>query len=284
LIDLIEKLNLRVDKNLSNLLEHHRLIRNLPYAIFLKALTLAQESKTSVDFENTQPNMSNRVMNAVIFKDIPVVSSAKAPFGTDNNMFTGGKIEKCSGIDPLIVSALESGSATPMKTFAQVIGAKDAFRESTISNHELPVCDIPPHLKSTFDPLIMCVDGDDSEVSPTNSVAASNRIAWEEQNEETQSIVSSSRRHFESKSTFKMSEWANHKPIPTTPPPRRSTDQGIIAHDPGITPLPYRPINKAGSGRRKDHCPFATDADNLDVMRKRILMNPLGRISAPHPC
>jgi hypothetical protein len=290
LMERIKSTGLVVDNQLRDILEHHRRTRNLPYAQFIKSLILAQESKFVAGIENNHPINSGRHMNTIIHKDLPVASSAKAPYGTDNNLFAGGGRATEPYIDASIMTVLSSGSSTPQKTYGPVQGARDVFKESTYINTHSEISHIPPHMRSSFDPL--CDSVSDGEISasmasPAHSVTTSNLISWDQQSlPVTESIVSSSRRHFGDKSTFRISEWMT--PIVSSAPTPVSTSVApssisIIAYDPEIPPSPYRPIAKSGSAKRPENCPFATDADDLDGMRRRILMNPLGKISAPEP-
>jgi hypothetical protein len=47
----------------------------------------------------------------------------------------------------------------------------------------------------------------------------------------------------------------------------------ILALNPDLPPLPYRPISRVTV--RVDTCPFATDADNLTELRKMMRTRPL---------
>jgi len=286
LIHGISDLGISPTRALMNALEHHKLTRNLSYIDFVKAL-MHEDAPSSFESSRSYGDSKAvpRLLNAVIFKDIPVISSAKAPYGTDNNLYTRDRTTE-SAIDSLSAAVIDSTAETPRRAFGVVPGAKDAFKESEEDSGPAFKYRNGSHLSSTVNP----VTGQGlTSVSRIQEHAPDQRyvniITGEGLDDEHQNTMGvSSRKHFDDKSTYKMSEWSSD----TQSSDRRrnsKTDRtsDVITHNSDRPPLPYRPIMKVGSARKPEFCPFATDADDLDDMRRRILMNPLGRISAPEP-
>ncbi len=284
----ILQLGIHVSQAFLDTLEHHRLTRNMSYIEFVRALMSEDTPSTATSFQsaNVKSQLSQRIMNAVIFKDIPVVSSAKAPFGTDNNLYTKQKEQTQSELDTLAAVVIGSGSSTPYRTLGVVPGARDAFKESDSQTNTVYKHGTPVHMKSSMNPVTG--EGNtppESCVRKQSAHRKSNILVgdnFEEYN--SNKIVQTSKKHFDDKSTYKISDWSKDvNQVDSIVHPAAIPRSDIISHNSERPPLPYRPITKAGSARKPDFCPFATDADDLKDMRRRILKNPLGRISAPEP-
>ena len=282
----IRSLGLHVSQGLMDTLEHHRLTRNMSYIEFVRALMTEDTSRTVSSSQSlSDPQLSHRIMNAVIFKDIPVVSSAKAPFGTDNNLYIKQNEQTDLEMDKLTSAVIASGISTPNRSLGIVPGARDVFKESDGQTNPVYKQETPVHMKSSINPVTG--EGNTPPKPDPHKQCAhrkSNLIVGDHFDDKSNSnkIFQTSKKHFDDKSTYKISDWsvAIHAVEHKVP---QSTGSDIISHYTDRPPLPYRPITKAGSARKPDFCPFATDADDLKDMRRRIMMNPLGRISAPEP-
>ena len=287
LITEIRELGFHVPQTLMNVLDHHKLTRNLSYIDFVKALTHDDTMATSASVRTlSDSHVTPKLLNAVIFKDIPVLSSAKAPYGTDNNLYIRDRTSQ-SGLDSLSAAVIDSTAHTPRRALGTVPGAKDIFKES--ENTVTSECKHPSAYHTLINVNPITGDGYAPLSQATSQVfdpRTPNAITGEGVDEgfNTGKIVLSSKRHYEHKSAYKISDWATNTHVHHQQKNARTgPTSDVISHNPDRVPLPHRPIMKAGSAKRPDICPFATDADDLDDMRRRILMNPLGKITAPEP-
>ncbi len=282
----LSQLGFTATRPLMNALDHHKLTRNLSFTDFMKVLM--QEDITACSDTNRAPEhtkSTSRLYNAMIFKDIPVLSSAKAPYGTDNNLYTRDRTGQ-DEIDPLSAAIIDSASNQLRRSLGVVPGAKNVFDESDGPNGATMKPRNASHMTSTANPITGNGYVDEPDARPQLKERPSVNVITGEgfEREPKNSIVLSSKKHFDDRSTYRMSEWSaseRNYDNPSSRPIGLMSD--IISHNPDRVPLPHRPIMKAGSAKRPEICPFATDADDLDDMRRRILMNPLGKLTAPEP-
>ena len=286
-----------IDESFTTVLEHHRRARNLPFSAFMKALKQGQSKREPINLPAPRrPSSSEavKVMHAVTLRDIPISSSAKAPYGTDNNMYIRG-VRLRGDEDLLTTSVISSVMPVVRKHYAPVSGAANLFQESVPDDTE-SVCsdtpsEVPRHLRCSINPISGAIyDSDDSDAGGRRSMCSSRRMSENYHSSilptgDTDSppppdTASKSRKHFTPRDPVRQPlQW---DPEVTSVADdamdyaRNLTTASILSHNPDRPPLAYRPISKPNSAKRSDACPFATDADDLAEMRKRILSSPLG--------
>jgi hypothetical protein len=260
-----------------SLIQQHHSARNLPYATFIKSLKACSRIE-----DIGRPAQSNRrsckLSHAITFKDIPVPSSAKAPFGTDNNMYIRG-VRMPMEESPETCSLISSGLSIQRKSFGNVAGANDAFKESNIDDTS-SVCsqspsELPRHLRVSMNPITGDIYDDSSNtfdsrcsrevVQPKDR--KENILEWTNMGNEQMLLSVPSKRYFQNRPEVGPNplEW---NPTNTAPGPdptaNHITMRNILSHDPDSFQIPYRPLSRIVF--KPKTCPFATDADDLASM------------------
>ena len=190
-------------------------------------------------------------------------------------------------VGPVSPSDHAAGSVASRKSYSTVPGAKDIFKESCSddarSNHSNSDT-LPRHMKSSINPITGLPITWESSRSyedpepPTRPVSSRNILAWDESSASPEKLVSLSKKHFaDCQSDHCPIDWEQ---IRTPPPATQVPYVNMLAHDPDMPPIPYRPLGRQNRKNEKN-CPFATDNDDLETMRRQILQNPLGRLTAP---
>jgi hypothetical protein len=230
-----------------------------------------------------------RRMHVLTLKDIPLSSSAKAPFGTDNNVYIKG-MKRRGDEDPIALKVLENSLDGHRRAYGAVTRANDVFRESaeddSVSVISEAPSEVPPHLRTSMNPIT----GEEYLDAPSarRSACSSRRMSESHIEAGQAGFVSNDsngldthRKHFKRISTPNPTEWNPDVQQPTEAAENYATQLGkrsIISHDPHLPPLPYRPQTR--TVERPTSCPFATDADDLAEMRRRLLRTPLGKTVA----
>ena len=266
--------------------------RDLPFTAFMRALKHDQihsdESDHALEVASIASNTPRR-MHVMMLKDIPLSSSAKAPFGTDNNVYIRG-VRVRGDEDPAALHVLERSLDPSRNHYATVLGAADAFRQSTDDDNVSVVSEtpseLPRHLRTTMNPITGEEYVDD--FSGRISVCSSRRMSESHIEASNAGFVSSDaslheshRKHFAPTSAPNLTQWNPeiHQPNQRAMSYAAQMSRGsILSHNPHLPPLPYRPQTRTVA--RPASCPFATDADDLEVMRRRLLQTPLGKTSA----
>ena len=286
-------LGLRICETFTVLIENHKRIRNLPFSVFLKALKLGQMPKPANERPGSSSGVStSRLMNAVIFRDAPVSSSAKAPFGTDNNMF----LRPPQSPDPLTAEFMCSAFPVERKRMGPVAGSSNVFKE-TIANEEEDesvISDlIPRHLKSSLNPItgepfIGMEDDCQSHCSTIKRKAMEDHgdiFTWcSSPEEDCIDQLPVNRRHYPVPPVVSSEEPIQEPPEEAFVYARNFTRESPISHHSGDTSRNgHRRLVKSVSTKPESFCPFATDIDDLETMRKLIRQKPLGTVFAPSP-
>jgi hypothetical protein len=234
-----------------------------------------------------------RLQHVREMKHLPLAPSAKAPYGTDNNIYIRG-VHLPENPDPIISTAINEVISGPLKSHASVPGAINVFEESCVDENESvyseTLSELPPHLK----PSMLTVssqpsDADYADFSCHRSSCSSRRMSDYCSHilpgfvADDPKYISRSRRHFESYRTNKnILEWSaeptvlSENALIRTP---KSKPCNILAHHPEIPPVPYRPSSRVIA--LDSTCPFATDADDLSQLRDDLLRIPLGKVTPP---
>lgn len=289
----LRNMGLEIREPFITLVTNHKRIRNLAFSLFLKVLKQGQVKSMSEDLPKVYSDVSpSKFMNAVIFRDIPVSSSAKAPFGTDNNMF----LNPLPARDALTAEIMATVFPSERKRMGPVAGAHNVFEETVSdcgsSSPPSEGClSIPRHLKSTMNPIT----GEQQDPADSVCGVAKRRVVQEDHGDILswkpdesvcgEDLCRDSKRHYpppsvtyteepdESVVSYEAMEYA-----------KNLSRDGPIAHLPEQPPpQSYRRLTKNVSSKPKSFCPFATDSDDLTTMRKIIRQKPLGSVSAPIP-
>lgn len=218
--------------------------------------------------------------------------SAKAPYGTDNNMFIRG-VNNRNTVDPVLSAAINQVLPIPQRSYASVPGALNAFEESYADEDESVYSEthseIPPHLKSSIQTVSSePSDADYADFTYHRSCGPSRRMSTNSSHikdglvPENPESSFSHRKHFGTMSadTKDLLEWpvkpAGEKPQNVE---NIGVSNNILAHQPDLAPLPYRPSSRMVHS--ESVCPFATDSDDLSQLRVELLKKPLGKIPPP---
>ena len=284
------RVGLRIGPSFQRMLEQNDHARGLSFGIFMRGLKRSLQDETvpnRISSRSSSADVSPRQMHAYLNRDIALCSSAKAPFGTDNNAYIRG-INHGEIENPRLVSAVIGTAESGHRTYAPVPGAKDLFEASSRncdgSNQNLSQPrPIAPHLRPTIDPIT----GEDFSPERPHIVteASSRRL-----NENSTHIEASQtgltpgttavvpdveRRHFAQSN--KETEEPYIEPIA---PPSVSSSRShvnILAYDEGTPIEKYRPLSRITVPSTMSPCPFATDKDDLKAMRLELHSTPLGK-------
>lgn len=295
--DEIIALGLCVPPAFRGLLHQRCKTRNLSFAMFMRALKVRYPTEAVADERVADHKVtdSQRLLHVLTLKDIPLAPSAKAPFGTDNNMYIRGvNLRKDS--DPVISAAIKSILPGPQRGPAPVPGACNAFEESCADENESvlseSVSELPPHLKPSMHTVSNePSDADYADFSYHRSSCSSRRMSESSSHlfdgfvaaEDDARSSTSNRRHFGSfHPKTDILEWIDEPVKPSAKAMANAENfraSNILAHQPELPPLAYRPSSRMVY--LESTCPFATDADDLSQLRVDLLRKPLGKIPPP---
>lgn len=290
LCDELVRVGLRLGPSFPRTLEQHDNTRGLSFGIFMRSLkrSIGEVSNTApVTINDLNAEVTPRQMHAFLNRDISLSSSAKAPFGTDNNAYIRG-ISQSRSENKRLVSAIVGSVESKHRTFAQVPGAKNLFEQSPRScncmeKNLIQPREIAPHLRPTIDPIT----GEDFSPDRVKIVseAFSRRISENSTHIEASAtgltpgassvVPDAQRRHF-GQSNKETIEPYGEQVAPSNVSSARSLNN-ILAYDEGTPIEEYRPLSRISVSKSLPPCPFATDKDDLKAMRQELHNTPLGK-------
>ena len=306
----LAELGFHINQTFVNLIENHKQIRNLQFSSFVKALKQDQGIPDNQTHDRPGPAVSAaKLMNAVIFRDIPVSSSAKAPFGTDNNMFIKPVVTGQQPKDLLTAEIIANVFPPERKRMGHVQGAVNVFKESSIDDAESVLSSdihsdapLPRHLKSSMNPITgeaFAFETDSAyeeedlrshcSIKRRGQETHGNIVAWQSDGPAIPAPIPNARRHYSAvRSSNPIQDVLLEKAAVSEDDmayARNLSRDCLISHLPECQQRPdiHRRMTKVVPTKPRSHCPYATDRDDLESMRKLIRNRPLGSVFAPIP-
>ena len=278
-----------VSEQFHQILQQHSHARDIPFTEFVRNLKRSVGSYR----EHRIPDLGDstpRRMHVLTFRDIPLTSSEKAPFGTDNNVYIRG-IHSNGYEDPVYLSVVRDTISGPKKVHASVPSANDLFKESSartdIVHPETNLNTVPRHLIASINPITGEERSGETATNKSislpsvrrqleNTSILSGKIAGLSPigNEEEPSEMQ--RRHFVDFN--KESPVADDISVDTCSLETLSiADNNILSHDSTRPVERYRPHTRVIASKLTPNCPFATDEDDLLHLRNELHSTPLGK-------
>ena len=287
--DALAHSDVNVHQSFQQFLEQHSHARDVSFTVFMKYLKRSPDYLTPRQPNSEQlTNSTPRRQHILTFRDIPLSSSAKAPFGTDDNVYIRG-FQTSGTDDPACVSVLRDDISEPRKTYASVPTANDVFKQSGHTEaHMLDSrIDIPRHLIASINPIT------GEEPQSDNASDRSPTVSSERKQLENRSYITADATGLvsatcEDSSSGQRRHFAHfNKESSTTLDNTFSTesvflsDENIISHDTSRPVEPYRPRSRINQSMLRSCCPFATDKDDLTRLRNELHSTPLGKPYIP---
>ena len=287
---MLEEANVRIGASFIELLGQHDQARDIKFSEFIRALKRPEEPAPSSSVLASEQDVTPTHLHIKTFRDIPVPSSVKAPFGTDHNVYVRGFTLR-GDENPACVSALRETVFDSRSSRAAVQGSSNAFKESSassddgdsMSQHRL---EIPRHLMPSINPItgeepfhasvhsypapfIRRQMDNDSHLQPIETGIAPINI---------NDFPEGQRRHF---SFFNQESTPVETVSTESSSPRFDISDNILCHNTDRELERYRPMSRITRSKNKAACPFATDGDDLESLRLHLHSTPLGKPYVP---
>jgi hypothetical protein len=282
---------LSVDTAFRQLLEQNQRARGVSFTQFMKSLfrsLQAREEKAQVDPGTCDLYMNPENLHGLILRNAPVPSSAKAPFGTDNNVFI-------RGVNPVPQS---SDRSRYMESISDALGRRNyqgnrissyAFKESLPESDDRSSVvsdqpfELPRHLRPSINPItgLEFMENKDDALSSCLSRRLSentSRLASSETGltpDLTAVSLDNQKRHFTHIENTLSLQWSPRGETSLNSNSPRPPTSNILHHDTDTHIETYRPISRVFKTQRP--CPFATEKDDLRTLRSELHRTPLGR-------
>jgi hypothetical protein len=257
LFDTLREIGLELDISFVRMIEQHKRTRDLPFAAFIKLLKQVNAPSGPESADGKRRPDAVRVMRAVNLREIPVPSSARAPFGTDNNIYITGA-PQATEKDPVLSSIIHATMDSAKKHYGQVPGALDLFKESPDESNVPASAEVPKLLKSSMNPFTgepLFAEAE-AEVSPPSTPRRQENILTWDGNDAP--LLTNNKKHFQVPSRIEL-DWPappTVAPVPSVRPPSRNilTQEGMGKGEGFL-----RVVVRRGESRPTDRVPYATE-------------------------